>query len=75
MACAFALRASFAMAVYCAEGHGAGHMRTKGENTVVPAIVILIILAAGGGAWLGYRSGYRRGWVARDSQGPQDGPA
>ena len=44
-------------------------------NTVVPAIVILIILAAGGGAWLGYRAGYRRGWLARDEQGPQDGPA
>ena len=42
-------------------------------NTVVPAIVILIILAAGGGAWLGYRAGYRRGWAARDGQGPQDG--
>jgi hypothetical protein len=31
MACAFALHASFAMAVYCAQGHGAGHARTTGE--------------------------------------------
>ena len=41
---------------------------------MVPAIVILMILAASG-AWLGYRAGYRRGWLARDEQGPQDGQA
>jgi hypothetical protein len=49
--------------------------RCKRGKNVVPAIVILIILAAGGGAWLGYRAGYRRGWLARDTQGPQDGQA
>ena len=75
MVCVFALRACVAMAVYCAQDYGAGHAYTKGETTVVPAIAILIILAAGGGAWLGYRAGYRRGWLARDGQGPQDGQA
>jgi hypothetical protein len=42
---------------------------------VVPAIIILIIVAAALGAWWGFRAGYQRGWLARDEQGPQDGPA
>ena len=66
-------RATLLIAVYWHPSHGAGHACTYGGKTVVPAIVILIILAAGGGAWLGYRAGYRRGWQARDGQGPQDG--
>lgn len=42
---------------------------------MVPAIVILIILAAAGGAWLGFRAGYRRGWLARVASDAQDGQA
>jgi len=43
----------------------------KGKK-VVPAIVILILLVACGGAWLGFRAGYRRGWQARDDRDAQD---
>jgi len=42
---------------------------------VVPAIVILIILAACGGAWLGFRAGYRRGWQNRDRRDEHEGQA
>lgn len=44
----------------------------QGKN-VVPAIVILILLAAGGGAWFGFRAGYRRGWLARDNRDTDGG--
>ena len=40
---------------------------------MVPAIIILIIVAGAVGAWLGFRAGYRSGWLARDGQGAQDG--
>jgi len=60
--CYFAL----AIAVYWRPSYGAEHVLVTEGKTVVPAIVILIILAASGGAWLGFRAGYRRGWLARD---------
>ena len=50
-----------------------GLMHAVKGKKVVPAIVILILLAAGGGAWLGFRTGYRRGWQARDDRDAQDG--
>jgi hypothetical protein len=38
---------------------------------VVPAIIILIIVAAALGAWWGFRAGYQRGWQARDQRDAQ----
>ena len=35
---------------------------------MVAAIVIIIILVGALAAWLGFRTGYRRGWLARDQQ-------
>lgn len=68
-----AFRAGLAIAVYCGDGHVHGPYACSKGKKVVPAIVILILLAAGGGAWLGFRTGYRRGWKARDDRDAQDG--
>jgi hypothetical protein len=35
---------------------------------VVPAVFVLIILAAALGGWFGFRAGYRRGWSDRDAR-------
>jgi hypothetical protein len=72
---AFACRAGFAIAVYWGDGPVHGPYACSKGGKVVPAIVILILLAAGGGAWLGFRAGYRRGWQARDDRDADEGHA
>jgi len=69
----FAFRAGLAIAVYWGGGSVHGPYACSKGKKVVPAIVILILLAAGGGAWLGFRAGYWRGWKARDDRDAQDG--
>ena len=35
---------------------------------MIAAIVMILILVAALAAWLGFRAGYRRGWMTRDQQ-------
>jgi len=69
----FAFRPGLAIAVYWGDNPVHGPYACNKGKKVVPAIVILILLAAGGGAWLGFRAGYRRGWKARDDRDAQEG--
>ena len=69
----FAFRAGLAIAVYWGDSPVHGPYACNKGKKVVPAIVILILLAAGGGAWLGFRAGYRRGWQARDDRDAHEG--
>lgn len=68
-----AFRAGLAIAVYWGDSPVHGPYACNKGKKVVPAIVILILLAAGGGAWLGFRAGYRRGWKARDDRDAHEG--
>ena len=68
-----AFSAGLAIAVYWDDGSVDGPYACSKGKKVVPAIVILILLAAGGGAWLGYRAGYRRGWKAHDDRDAHEG--